>query len=558
MTRTQQRETKLVFLEPRMAEALGELLLAQRDLFGFPARERTPRERFLDAYFDTEDGRLEAAGQVLRRRARRGGIHWQTKLLRTRRGNEAAYETREVASESATPPPELVDAALDLVEVLRVQVAREGLAVATPDGEVLVLLDRIDYSTPRAESLGTAIEVEVKARSDSSAIDPIVEHLRVAFGLVPATRSKLQKGLVLRRARQGRRRPVILDMDPGVDDAIALALALASPELHVLAVTTVGGNVGLDRTTRNAVLLVEHLSRLLDCSEAPVVARGGMPPGELPDASGVHGRDGLGGWATRRGESEIRASDEPAVDLIARLLTERPGEVALISTGPLTNLAACAERHPEALANARELIAMGGVFFQPGNRSAAAEFNVHRDPLAAAILVGQARRRRFPGGPVVLPLTFVGLDVTHSVRLMRRDLEGDRPLTALLRELSGTYMDFYRRNEGLDGCYLHDPLAVALAIDPSLCEVEPFHVEVETAGRSTNGMTLADARPTRLFGNVEDRVTGVCVTVDAERARRTILGRLGLLDGRSTADADPSTAPRERPRSSRPGERLGG
>ena len=316
-------------------------------------------------------------------------------------------------------------------------------------------------------------------------------------------------------------------MDPGVDDAIAILLALASPELEVIAITTVTGNVDLQNTTRNARLVVDAAQRLYPNVAKPLVAMGLTPAGDLLNASDVHGPDGLGGYASKhKGEPKTKLCEESAPELIARLLHESPGEITIIATGPLTNIAACAQQYPLALAQAQELIAMGGVFFQEGNRSAAAEFNIHRDPESAARVVEFAGRRRAPGAPVNLPLTFVGLDVTHRVRLLETDLRGRNAKVSFLRNIADIYMKFYDANEGLRGCYLHDPLAVALAIQPSLCEIEPFFVEVETRGEYTAGETIADMRPTRMFADPKTRATHVCVSVDADRAKRFILDRV--------------------------------
>jgi len=183
---------------------------------------------------------------------------------------------------------------------------------------------------------------------------------------------------------------------------------------------------------------------------------------------------------------------------------------------------------------------MGGVFFQAGNRSPVAEFNIHTDPLAARKVV-KFSRAPVSSGPYRwrenLPLTFVGLDVTHQVRFQRQVLEDalkkkpKDPNLLFTKEITGHYMDFYYRNEGLDGCYLHDPLAVAYVIDPSLCEARQFHVEVETRGEFTTGMTIADNRPTRLFKDKMKEVTWVCYKVDAERFEEMFYKRVLHIGG---------------------------
>lgn len=513
------REEKLVFREPSVAGAIARVLLENEQIMGYPVTDRQTtvyEDEYLALSRDTAE---TAAPRCVTRRRRENGGAWivQQKERRRGKGNDWAYD---VATRT-------VGFGKDMKALIRVQVKRDCINLSTPSGPVGISLDRCVYVAPGGEKLGMGIEVEVKGAGECSAMPPLVDYLRGAYGLLPARRSKLERGLALLGHQAEPPRKVILDMDPGVDDAIAILLALASPELEVLAITTVAGNVDLENTTRNTRLVVDKACLFYPGVKAPLIAKGLIPAGELPDASDVHGPDGLGGYASRcKGDPKTPLCNESAPEIIARLLHDNPGEITLIATGPLTNIAACAERYPLALAQARELIAMGGVFFQEGNRSAAAEFNVHRDPPSAAKVLEFARRRRAPGGPVNLPLTFVGLDVTHRVRLLRDDIQGKNKKAAFLRAISDTYMKFYNENEGLNGCYLHDPLAVALAIHPALCEVEPFCVEIETRGEHTAGATIADSRPTRIFGNYDKRVTRVCVSVNADRARQLILDRI--------------------------------
>lgn len=519
------RETKLMFREPAIAAQLAETLLSSKAVYGYPCRSAGPEARYTDLYFDDANSSLTETGRSLRlRRYSNGTAVWQIKTRQVARGNEWVYhvETHEAAADQ---PPVVCADAPDVKPVLRVVVERREVCVDAGKG-IVIGVDTCTFQSPGGRTLGRHLEVEAKAPTDCSAFDPLVEHLRTAYGLIPATRSKAARGLALLRGSAGDPRKAILDMDPGVDDAIAILLALASPELDVLAITTVAGNVDLNRTTRNARLVVDAAKRLYRTGKEPLISKGLTPRGDIPDASDVHGIDGLGGYSKGRKPS-IPLTKRGGPDIIADLLEASPGEIIVVSTGPLTNLAECVRRHPASLTKAKALVAMGGVFFQEGNRTAAAEFNVHRDPESAQAVVQFARDPAGDGSCPPLPMTFVGLDVTHRVRFYRTDLKGRRNAkAAFLRAVSSTYMDFYHRNEGLDGFYLHDPLAVAYAIDPSLCDVEPFHVEVETAGIFTAGETIADSRPTRQFGEPTKRATNVCVTVDAERARKLILERV--------------------------------
>ncbi|MBF0528727.1 MAG: nucleoside hydrolase, partial [Deltaproteobacteria bacterium] len=205
------------------------------------------------------------------------------------------------------------------------------------------------------------------------------------------------------------------------------------------------------------------------------------------------------------------------------------------TTGPLNNLADWMENCPETVKRLREIISMGGVFFQAGNRSQAAEFNIHANPAAARRVVEFCRAPTSSGiyeWRETLPLTFVGLDVTHQVRFRREILNellnsgGRSEHLSFIRDITRFYMDFYYRNEGLDGCYLHDPLAVAYVVDPTLCQAEQYIVEVEDRGDFTKGMTVADYRPTRLFKDKMKEVTWVCYKVQSRRFEEMFVDRV--------------------------------
>ena len=312
---------------------------------------------------------------------------------------------------------------------------------------------------------------------------------------------------------------VILDMDPGVDDALAIILAMLSPELEVEAITTVSGNVHVDLCTRNVLRILE----VLKPQATPIIAGGEAGPllGARPllDASDIHGQDGLGdlnrftdndGITKRYPEPSLHPiSSDHAVDVILSLISDNPHEITLISTGPLTNTARVIIQDPERMRKVKEIIVMGGAFNVPGNVTAVAEFNIFMDPFAADVVVNSG-----------LPITFVGLDVTHQVRLqefhVRREIAPlNTQLAQFICDITSIYMDSHGEKDGIAGCYLHDPLAVGVAIDPSLVETEDLHVQVETQGRITMGMTVADLRPVRRRDSIPN--VRVCTDVDADR-----------------------------------------
>jgi purine nucleosidase len=313
--------------------------------------------------------------------------------------------------------------------------------------------------------------------------------------------------------------PIILDTDPGVDDALAMLLALRSPEVELVAVTTVAGNVGLEATTRNAQLLLQWAGR----GDIPV-HQGETPPAERArvTAADVHGQDGMGG-ITRLCDASgsLRyplphgpLHPEPAVEALPRYARERPDELTLLAIGPLTNVARAAERDSDGMRRFREIVHMGGAFRCPGNITPAAEFNVFVDPDAAQRVLDLG-----------VPLRFVPLDVTHRVLVRPEDL--DRPTAGphprLLQHLLAHTFDFYQVRAGRPGCHLHDPLAVAALIQPDLLSYQEAFVQVECVGEITRGMTVADLR------DLADPPAPNCAfatDVDVETARRLVLDRL--------------------------------
>lgn len=312
-------------------------------------------------------------------------------------------------------------------------------------------------------------------------------------------------------------KPILIDTDPGVDDALALLLALASPELSIQAITIVGGNVGLEPCVRNALLTLE----ISGVPSPPPVAVGAAKPlvRDAVRADGVHGSDGLGGASKLYPKPTLAVECADAVKTITKTAERWPGELTLVALGPLTNVAAALAAAPETMKHVREIIAMGGSMSAGGNATPAAEFNFWADPHAAAAVVGSG-----------LPVTLVGLDVTHQVFLTQRELErrvaeSTRPAAHFALEAARYYMAHAERYRDQPGCYLHDPLAVGVALDPTLVETETFPVAVETDGSLTAGAVVADRRPW-----VEaDGPVRIARRVDVDRFRSLFLDRLCAL-----------------------------
>ena len=282
------------------------------------------------------------------------------------------------------------------------------------------------------------------------------------------------------------RQPVILDTDPGVDDALAMMLAVRSPELDVMGICTVSGNVPLDVGTRNA----RGVLQLLGQAEIPVFAGAERPLKRDPVfATHVHGKGGMGQAALPERDGNQQAGrGTHAVDFLVQTLSDRPGEVVVIAVGPLTNLALAEQRSPGVLQKAKQVIAMGGAIAEPGNATPVAEFNFYADPHAA-------RRVIHSGAELVI----APLDATHQVMLREVDIEERiAPLnTAMAQFVVDATRDvraLYRRIGREPVVYLHDPLAVGAAVAAELMAVETVYVDVETSGDLTLGQVVADRR----------------------------------------------------------------
>jgi len=269
---------------------------------------------------------------------------------------------------------------------------------------------------------------------------------------------------------------ILLDCDPGIDDALAIALAHGSDGIEVVGLTSVAGNVDLDNTTNNAQRLAEYYGL-----DAPVAR--GADRALLRDnvrADHVHGTNGLGGVVLPAASRS--AVDEHAVEFIIDRLRSAPGEISLVAVGPLTNIALALRREPRVAEWAAEFVIMGGSFGR-GNVTPAAEFNIGADPEAAAVVFGAPWRT-----------TMVGLDLTLQARASEPVRARFSDLGRLERELISPVLDFAGRNEQYRerGPAVHDVCAVARVLDPGLITAVPARVEVETAGRFTTGMTVVD------------------------------------------------------------------
>jgi inosine-uridine nucleoside N-ribohydrolase len=307
--------------------------------------------------------------------------------------------------------------------------------------------------------------------------------------------------------------PFLLDTDPGIDDAMALLFALASPELELLGITTVFGNVTVDQTARNALNILEIGGR----PEIPVVAGAAQPFSRPPfPISGFHGFDGLGNLnlpAPRRALAEWPGG---APGFIADTVLARPGEITLIAVGPLTNLAHALQREPRIASAARQVILMGGAVYCPGNITPVAEANIYHDPEAARLVFGAG-----------WPVTLVALDVTMQTCQTQADLEAlgrvGTPVADFVARMLPCYLQSYQTRHAMSVVPTHDPSAVAFALDPSLFRLQRIPLYVETEGRCA-GQTVAD--PRSIWGPLPK--VDVCTAVDAPRLLSLFHDRLGV------------------------------
>ncbi len=274
---------------------------------------------------------------------------------------------------------------------------------------------------------------------------------------------------------------IIIDTDPGQDDAVAILLALASPELDILGITTVAGNVPLALTTKNARIICELAGR----PDVPVYTGCDSPLArDLVTAENVHGKTGLDGPALP--DPKMHVQDAHAVDFIVETLRKEPvGSVTLCPIGPLTNIAMALTRAPEIASRVAQIVLMGGAYFEVGNTTPAAEFNIYVDPEAADIV--------FKSG---IDIVVMPLDVTHKALATRARVDAFRalgtPVGQAVAELTDFFERFDKEKYGSEGAPLHDPCVIAYLLDPALFSGRHVNVEIETGSALTRGMTVAD------------------------------------------------------------------
>ena len=312
-------------------------------------------------------------------------------------------------------------------------------------------------------------------------------------------------------------RKVIIDCDPGQDDAVALFLALSSPEdLEVLGITTVAGNVPLELTQRNARMMCDIAQR----RNTPVHAGCDRPMVIDPiTAEYIHGNTGIDGVDVFEPETPLQ--EQHAVDfIIETLLAAEAESVTLVPTGPMTNVATAMQREPAILGHVERIVAMGGAMREGGNRSPSAEFNILADPHAADIVYNCGR-----------PVTAMGLDVTHQVLSTRERVARIRALDNPVAAATAGMLSFFHRYDtkkyGTEGAPLHDPCTVAWLLRPDLFEVKCCNVSVEKESPLTLGHTAVD------FWHVTDRPPNVdwSYEVDADGFYELLIERLGRFSG---------------------------
>jgi purine nucleosidase len=272
---------------------------------------------------------------------------------------------------------------------------------------------------------------------------------------------------------------IIIDTDPGIDDAFTFLLALASPEIKLEALTTTQGNVTVEKATRNALSVLE-LGR---ASRIPVVQGSVLPLVQpLRASASVHGESGIGN--AQLPEPQTKPVQGHAVDYLIERVHAEPNEISIFPIGPLTNIAMAIRKEPEFAKAVKELVIMGGAIQEGGNMTPLAEFNIYVDPHAAHIV--------FHSG---IPITFIPLDVTHKCLLRQKHVDRlikiSSPITRFIKEAIEVYLKTSLELED-GGCALHDPLTLATMIAPELLTFKDYYVDVDISGGISMGKTLAD------------------------------------------------------------------
>jgi len=273
---------------------------------------------------------------------------------------------------------------------------------------------------------------------------------------------------------------IIIDTDPGIDDALAILLALASPELSLEGLSVVHGNCSLEQATKNGLSILElanatHITLAKGC-ELPLVQ-----PSLL--AHETHGNTGLG--YAKLPEPRTKPTVQHGCDFLIEKVMSNPGEITLVAVGPLTNVAMAIRKEPKFARSIREIIIMGGAIRHEGNTTPLAEFNTYVDPHATHIV--------FHAG---IPTTLVPLDVTYQCVLTTKDVERlmkiDSPIPKFIKDTTAFYMEYHNTYQDIKGCIINDPLALALTFAPELCDYEELPVDVDISGGVSMGKTFAD------------------------------------------------------------------
>lgn len=275
------------------------------------------------------------------------------------------------------------------------------------------------------------------------------------------------------------KKKVILDVDTGIDDAIGIILAATAPEIELLGITTVSGNIDLESATKNTLRVLKLLGK-----EEIQVYKGAETPLErkIRYAVEIHGASGMAGQLEDMEVSHHQS--KTAWDFYHEMASLYPGEVTLVMTGPQTNLARALEQYPELKGLFKEIIVMGGAVKEKGNESPTAEFNIAIDPEAAEMV--------FQSG---MKVTMIGLDVTKR-SLLRREhfsrLRQDSPVADFVMKVTNDYMERYFKANGIYGCSMHDPLAVTMTLAPQFVKTQHLFVGVETKSQYCDGQTICD------------------------------------------------------------------
>ncbi|MBN2108435.1 MAG: nucleoside hydrolase [Deltaproteobacteria bacterium] len=491
-------EFKYLLPENAFSKNIFPLICSRQTIAGLKIT-RQHFQKITDAYYDelNADGTwgCAARGEVVRRRSIQGTEIVQKKTCEKSPEQYNQYKTEGIPAPAAS----LKNIAVIENDRRTLQLQRRN-SLAT-DEKVFLHLDLFTITIPATgKKIGPLQEIEIVSKDERLIMD-VEEELVSAFNLIKVRKSKFAKfqDAICRAAQKGVPPKIWLDMDTGVDDAMALLMALRSDDVcEVVGISAVGGNINVEQCAVNTAKILYHYKKEEALRKIPIYTGAGVH--FKADASDVHGENGIGGI-----DSFLPGFTTPGFkDLFKDFESVQTQDVTFIATGPLTNLARLIKQYPKKMEQLRQIVIMGGVFWESGNRSAAAEFNIHSDPQSAKDVLSFCRKNK-------IRHVFVPLDATHRVVLKHADVAR----APFIKALTETYMDFYDRNQALDGCPLHDPMAVGYALWPELFVTDLFHVEIGGTGANPlDGTTIADCRPTRIFREREKEVTEIVVRVD--------------------------------------------